>query len=334
MKITKKKNGTYSARASMRICGEEVKKTFTGNTPTEVRRKAAYWAAMNRRETEERMTGAEAVRAYIKAKAATLSPSTARAYDGIYRNHLKAVDLPLDRISNAYVQKLVSDLAKDHSPKTVRNVYGLMTAAVSFYWPEAPGWRVKLPQKVKAEYFCPDDQLMKEVFRLVAGTDMEIPVLLASSIPARRGEICALESGDVKGREVTIRKALVYDHGEWAVKPPKTHAGFRTVTIPEPVASKISGVEGRITEYIPDYLSHDFTRKVVKKLGCPRFTFHSLRHYGASVMLSMGIPLKEVQRRGGWDSAEVLQNIYAHALRDQTAVADARISEHFGVLLG
>lgn len=329
MNIVKDETGKWTVRVSVKTVAGTKRKRFYGDTKREVQREAEAWVAQMTKCVSE-LTLAEAVEGFISARRSVLSPATLKAYEANNKNHLAGLTVPLATFSDVDAQRFISKLAADHSPKTVRNVWTLLKSSICFFDPGRV-FQVKLPQKVKPDVFCPDDTLMKQVFAAVAGTELEIPVLLAATIPARRSEICALTARDVKGRQVTISKAMVEGPDGLVVKAPKTRAGYRIVTIPSDVANLLPK-DGPLTNLTPMQVSNRF-RVFLRQNGIPHFSFHALRHYGASVMLTMGIPLKEVQRRGGWESPEVLQEIYSHALLDQMPVADSRIADHFGKLL-
>jgi integrase len=53
--------------------------------------------------------------------------------------------------------------------------------------------------------------------------------------------------------------------------------------------------------------------------------FHALRHYGMTMWLRRGLPLKMIQRWGGWHSLKVMLDVYAAALPDDDAIAIDRL---------
>jgi hypothetical protein len=50
------------------------------------------------------------------------------------------------QITSEDIQKFVNDFVKDHSPKTTRNVYGLLSSALRTFYPNK-AISVRLPQK-------------------------------------------------------------------------------------------------------------------------------------------------------------------------------------------
>lgn len=322
-------DGRWRVRASVTVGGSRRRKLFTADRKADAVQAAREWEQKQDGTADQSL--ADAVEAFLDARAAVLSPSTLRGYRSIYRTHLAQLDLPLRYFDSQEAQRLISGWAGTMSRKTLGNVWQLLSTSVRFARPEL-ALNVRLPQERKAQIYCPDDTDIRQLLASVAGTRMQIPVELAAFIPARRSEICALRGEDVKKGVVTIRRAMVREaSGLWVVKDcPKTSAGYRSVKIPESTAELLPKT-GPVVDMNPDQLSHAF-RLAVKKAGLPHFRFHDLRHYGASVLLQIGIPVKEVQRRGGWDSVDVLQRIYAHALRDQIAAADQRATAHFANL--
>lgn len=63
--------------------------------------------------------------------------------------------------------------------------------------------------------------------------------------------------------------------------------------------------------YSPDYVSKKFG-KLLKQYGLPHIRFHELRHSCASILISMGFNLKDVQEWLGHSDIKMTANIYAH----------------------
>ena len=85
----------------------------------------------------------------------------------------------------------ISQLSPNHAPKTVRNIYGLLTAVVDIYAPHIR-LKVKMPEKIRPSLYVPSDEDVKALLDLVKGKELEIAILLAAFGPLRLGEICAL----------------------------------------------------------------------------------------------------------------------------------------------
>ena len=63
--------------------------------------------------------------------------------------------------------------------------------------------------------------------------------------------------------------------------------------------------------YSPDYVSHRFN-DLLKKHNLPHIRFHELRHSCASMLISMGWSLKDVQEWLGHSDIQMTANIYSH----------------------
>lgn len=135
-----------------------------------------------------------------------------------------------------------------------------------------------LPKKVRPELYIPSDEEIKKLIEYVKNDEMEIPILLAAFGPMRRGEICALDSSDIKDGVVHVSKSMVLDsERNWVIKSPKSYSGDRYIRFPDFVLSKLSK-NGRITSLNPSMITDRF-RDILKRTGIPHFRFHDLRHY-------------------------------------------------------
>lgn len=75
--------------------------------------------------------------------------------------------------------------------------------------------------------------------------------------------------------------------------------------------------------YSPDYISERF-RNLLKKHNLPHIRFHELRHSCASMLLSMGWNLKDVQEWLGHSDIKMTANIYSHLdVARKTNIADS-----------
>lgn len=65
----------------------------------------------------------------------------------------------------------------------------------------------------------------------------------------------------------------------------------------------------------PNELTQRFIN-AIDRLQIPKFRFHDLRHYSASVMHAIGVPDVYIMQRGGWSSDYTLKNIYRGSMDD------------------
>ncbi len=160
--------------------------------------------------TSRPMTFSEAACGYVDMKRNVLSPRTVKEYAETGKrlpDWFKS--LRVSDISQIEINRLVNELSKDKSPKTVRNYHGFISAVLGVYRPEMKIYTT-LPQKVKNEPFTPSQEDVRRILEAVTNTKFEIPITLACC-GMRRSEICALQVDDIDGDIVHINKALVRD---------------------------------------------------------------------------------------------------------------------------
>lgn len=315
---------------------KRIYESFTSDDPSpagrrDVELRAAEFAANKTRiSSTHSYTIREAVDQYILAKEAVLSPSTRRVYKIYQKKHFDSIgDTKLRDISNEEVQVWVTQLCNGHSPKTVRNIYGLLSAVIDLYAPHIR-LKVKLPEKHRPELYVPSDGDVRSLLEHVSGTELEIAILLAAFGPLRRGEICALTDQDIHGNIVSVNKSMVLNaDNEWEVKTPKTYSSNREIEFPQSVIDKMAGIEGRIVKATPTQITNRF-RRALKFTHLPNtFRFHDLRHYAASIMHAIGIPDQYIMERGGWATDSVMKNVYRGVIDDQKRKMTEKILGHF-----
>ena len=136
----------------------------------------------------QNITFGEALDRYIEGREAVLSPRTIMDYKRIRKKELQSImDIKIALITQEDVQKAISIEAQNHSPKTVRNSHGLISAVMRVYRPNF-ALNTALPKKVRPGIYVPSDEEIRQLLSAVSDTDMELPILLAAFGPMRRGE--------------------------------------------------------------------------------------------------------------------------------------------------
>ena len=290
---------------------------------------AASWAADKELSSGCSVSFGAALEEYIHSRENVLSPRTIMDYKCTRKNYIQSLmSIPIDRITQEDIQRAINLEAVHLSPKTIRNIHGLISAVLKAYRPEF-ALNTSLPKKKKVEMYIPSDEDVKKLISAAEGTDMELPILLAAFGPMRRGEICALRAEDINGSWVHVHRNMVCtEEGTWVEKSPKSYAGDRRIKFPAFVADKLAGRSGRIVSITPDQITNRFPH-VLRDAGLPHFRFHDLRHYSASVQHAIGIPDAYIMQRGGWGNDGVLKSVYRHAMEDREAKMDRLANEHF-----
>ncbi len=301
-------------------------KSFTASTKKEAEYMASEYAFTRKDSTYEDMTLQEAYESYIKSKSSVLSPSTIAGYNRYKKLYFsKLMPMKLSKITPRIIQTAVNELSAEHSPKTVRNAHGLLSAVLKSYCPSID-LNTTLPQKIKPAYIIPTTEEVKRLLS-VANDRMRVPILLASQGGLRRSEICALTVDDFTDIGVNINKAVVYDKDKKTiVKTTKTQAGTRFVPLPKNVIDECKN--WKYFGCTPASISDGFA-KCVKKSNIPKISIHKLRHYFASELHASGIPDQYIAEIGGWGNISVLQEIYQHTLRDKQKVMGNKVINIF-----
>lgn len=147
--------------------------------------------------------------------------------------------IKITAVTQEDVQRAINIEAQTHSPKTVRNSHGLISAVLKVYRPSF-ALNTSLPKRSCPDLYIPSDDDIKRLTSSVEDTEMELPILLAAFGPMRRGEICALESNDIEGNIVHVSKNMVRtENNTWIIKTPKSYTGDRYIDYPDFVAENV-----------------------------------------------------------------------------------------------
>lgn len=285
-----------------------------------------------KKKTGDGMTVGQAIDQYIESKDAVLSPSTIRGYRSLQKNILAEWNgVPLDSLTQEMVQRYVNRISKDHTPKTVANAHGLLSAALSVYRPEMT-LRTTLPQKEKKEIQIPTMEEIAFLAEKIKGTRFELPFLLAAWMGLRTSEIRGLTWDCIDGDVLHIKQALVEgDNKTQALKTTKTYSGNRKIKIPEYIKGLIDE-QPRDSEYIVTYTRnamYNKLRRLCERYGLPHFRFHDLRHVQASVMLMLGVPDKYAMERMGHASPNMLKSVYQHTMKTKSDEVADMVDDYF-----
>lgn len=323
MKLEKLPSGSYRIRKMYK--GKTYTVMFEGK-PTQKEAMMAMAAELEKvQESHRRMTFRTASDKYIESRKNVLSPSTVKGYNKIMRQISESfLEQSVYDITSLDVQKEVNRFSKDHSPKSVRNLHGFISAVLGMFC-HSLRLNTTLPQKVKNEPYIPSDEDVKRILEHAKGTEYEIPLVLAC-YGMRRSEICALTPDDIEGDIVHINKALVQgEDKKWVVKSTKTTSSTRDIIIPMQVADKIRD-RGYVYRRYPEKIS-SFLIRTEKELGIEHFTIHKLRHYFASKMSALNVPEADILKMGGWETDHVMKSVYRHSMMEKEESAKRKAAD-------
>ena len=313
--------------------GKRKYESFTAPTKSEAELKAAEFKAKKKRRVWRDMTVLEAVDGYINAKEKVLSPETIRGYIKIRDNNLSGISQKRIRnLTSEDLQIFVSDLSAEKSPKTVRNVYGLVRASVALYAPDLV-FRVTMPAKRKNRPESPSDADVKALYEL-ASPQMRVRLALAAC-GLRRGEICAVKYDDIEGSMLHVHADVVQDkNNNWIYKEiPKTSESDRYIKLPPKVLELIGEGSGFIVKVHPPAVTAGFIR-LRNKAGV-NSRLHDMRHFFSSTAAILGIPDIYTADMGGWERGSVtMKRVYQNNIRSMSDYYQGKMSDHINKIMG
>jgi integrase len=336
--------------------GKRKYKSFTADTKREARRMAD---AYDPRDEEKRntLTVRQAIEKYADDREAILSPTSINSIRGCARNYFQDImDLPISEITIPILQSSVNEQVKVRSdqthktlsPRTVKNNFSTLTSALKYADIDLPYYKIKLPQRAKIHYHTPDQSRLREILRVSYGTPLEIPILLASWLSLRRGEICGLTWDDIDGDILHIRKTRIIANNKEYIKSPKNTESDRDIYLPEYIKKRIYATKGcyathsnkryvaRNKEYIvpcnPNVLTKNFGVFLAQN-NLPHCRFHDLRHAFASISHSIGVPDRYVEAIGGWSDDTTLKKVYQQTFREDLLSYSRQIETAYSALI-
>jgi integrase len=174
---------------------------------------------------------------------------------------------------------------------------------------------------------------------VIKGHKNELAFKLAAYYGFRRSEIIGLkwDAVDFERKTITIKhKVIISERKIWTSDKLKTESSFRTLPLIPEIEKELLKQKERIKsnkkyfgnsydetykDYIiinemgkilfPDNLTHQF-KLVLKRHKLKEIRFHDLRHSCASLLLSTGIHMKQIQEWLGHADFSTTANIYSH----------------------
>lgn len=293
-----------------------------------------------------RRTVSELLDAWLSAVGPNLRPTTAAHYALLADTYVRPV-LGMVRLAKFTPQRIQVHLATlQDRPRVAQLAFFVLNQAcalaVRWHWLGTnPCARVVRPQ-----YHAPAravwDTGQLQTFLAGACAHWQFPLwytLLASG--CRLGELLGLAWPQVNldAGTVTIRYTLQRVGAEYVRGEPKTHAGQRVVQLPSQAVTVLATHQAHQGNSGPNTLDLVFPaptgaplhravvahalRRECARLGLPPLTPHGLRHLHASLLLAEGLPLPEVARRLGHAHTGITATVYSHAIRGDTAAAEA-----------
>ena len=263
------------------------------------------------------LTLRELLDAYIEKYKPMWSPATVRGYIVVKENRFQAfADMRLRDLPPW--QKIINAEAKTCKPKTLKNAWALVHAALLDAGAEVP--RVTLPQIQSSERPFLTAEQIRTFVDAVHGSDNEIPILMGLH-GLRRSEIAAVtwDRVDLKGGVIRIEGAVVPDeNSKYVYKKTNKNATSRRsvpIMIPELLAAlKAVPEEDRSGPVVRCHINtiYKAVNRICEREGLPLIGAHGLRHSFASLGHRLGVPEHDMQVLGGWKDPATMRKIYEH----------------------
>ncbi len=280
-----------------------------------------------------------------------LRPTTLDGYRQVVRTYLvpSLGMVRLQALDIATVERALNDLSVGRRPKTVRNIHGVLSAALvdALRWKlvasnAATGAMLPALERRQPRAWSPEQTAQ---FLAHVSNDRLAPLwrfLVATG--ARRGEALGLRwrSVDLEAATVTITETRVIVVGGIAEGSTKTAAGARTTALD---ATTIGALRTWRTEQRTEYVrlgirpEHELVctadsgrglwpnrvtamfGQLCDELDLPHIGVHGLRHSAATFMVAAGVSPKLVAQRLGHANPSITLSTYSHVLPGHDRVA-------------
>jgi len=259
-------------------------------------------------------------------------PKTRYTYERVIRSHLEPAfeqfrvpDLRPSDLQDYYAMKREEGLSAATIHWHFRTIHAALKWAVENEFAVRNVCDLsasKPPRGKQAEMQTLSAKQMRGLLEVVAGTALELPVVLACGTGMRRGEICGLRWGDVDLVAGTARVAssLSYVPGDGLTLGDTKTDRVRVVGLPGFVVESLKAARrGRVcppdTYVIGDVHPDELTkawREKADALGLEELRLHDLRHSFATVLLEAGADVKTVQDALGHTRAATTTDVYLH----------------------
>lgn len=342
-KITKRADGRYQCIIELpTLSGTRKRKYIYGETKAECKQKALDTIqdiASGNIILDKNISVELYLKKWLDTYCKTLSPTS---LDG-YTRYVNRYVLPnighfkMCKVLPINIQTLINDFAQTHSPKSCKSLCGILHKAFNDakrdgFVKSNPAEGIRLPKGPKYQYNIYTNEQYLELLRRTSGIIEEIPIALAGLCGMRKSEILGLTWNDIdfSTNQIKIRQSAVNVNGNVFIKEPKTESSTREITAPQYVIDLLKKYKSVGYVYPnknggPENGANFGKRfsNLLKKLEMPHTRFHDLRHFNATLMLTLGIPDKEAAARLGHSNINMTKK-YQHVLKTRDEVnADA-----------
>jgi integrase len=282
---------------------------------------------------------------WLPSLASTVRPTTLDTYRRLVWAHVMPTlgPLRLQQLERAHVRQWVDRLARQMSPKSVRNVHGVLAKALA----DAVDLqlvdgnvasRTRLPSVERGAPRAWSASQLSAFLERVGGDRLYPLWRVVAMTGCRRGEALGLRWADVDLEEATLtitnQRTIAGSHV--VEGSPKTKAGARTVALDAGTVAALRAWRAQqASERLvmgagwpdnglvftnpdggglwPQRVTARF-RAIAAELELPPIGVHGLRHSAATWMIGAGVSPKLVQQRLGHADVSVTLGLYSHVM--------------------
>jgi len=265
--------------------------------------------------------------------------------------YFKECGLMLAKVKPIDIQRYhTAKLAENLSPNTVIKHHAIIRSALQYAVKtnlirENVADLVDKPKRERYQGGFYNKDELSELFKVAKGSSIEVPIIIASYYGLRRSEIIGLKWSaiDFENRLLTVCNKVVRgkdDDGKliaMSQRKLKSETSNRTLPLCDAMIDYLISIKAQIEhnrelmgseynnkydEYIcvnpmgnliqPDYVTDCFG-KLLEHNKLKHIRFHDLRHSCATLLLSLGYSMKDIQEWLGHSDFMITANTYTHS---------------------
>jgi len=264
--------------------------------------------------------------------------------------YFKKLNVSLENLSPLHIQKYYTEKLKKVSPNTVLKHHAFIRSALAYARKmrlvnENVADLVEKPKKQKFIGNFYNQEEIGRLLEIIKDSPIEVPVMFAVYFGLRRSEIIGLkwDSIDFVNKTLTVSHKVVpvQDNGDGKYRLEmsnklKTSSSYRTLPLNDYLHTYLLDIRKKqeenkefagnvynndYSEYVcvnefgkilnPNYITRKF-KELLQSNGLRVIRFHDCRHSCASLLLSLGYNMKDIQIWLGHGDIGTTMNIYAH----------------------
>ena len=298
------------------------------------------------------MLFADYLREWLEIAKGRLAVATYSSYAAMIKKpvgpYFRQRNLTLRELEARHLQMFYSEMLRKVKPNTVIHYHAIIHSALKYavktdMLVQNVADKVDRPKKNSFQPVFLSAEEMQKMFEALRGTKLELPVLVAAFYGFRRGEVLGLKWDAIDFERGTISvirtvTTISVDGKQTEIEQQSAKAksslrtlpligSFREYFLQVKEAQELNKqVCGNCYNYEYDgfvfvdelgermranYLTSAFP-KFLENHGLRRMRFHDLRHSCASLLLSNGISMKQIQIWLGHSTFSTTADIYAH----------------------